>query len=70
MFKRLIDFIKYKIFHLRPPLPEYNWNTILEEEDMSGVSARSLGETSLKQMRELNHTLKLLKNKIKRKLPD
>ena len=71
MFKRLIDFIQYKIFHLRPPLPEYNWNTILEEEDdMSGVSARSLGETSLKQMRELNHTLKLLKNKIKRKLPD
>ena len=73
MFKRLINFIKYKLLHLRPPLPEYNWNTIgidLEEKDMSGVSARCLGETSLKQMRELNYTLKLLKNKIKRKLPD
>lgn len=37
---------------------------------MSGNSARSLGYNSAKLMVELYSTLKLLTNKIKRKLPD
>ena len=70
---RFIDWIKYDLLHLRPPLPEYNWGKIndnVEIKDMAGVSARSLGKESVKQMQELNHTINMLKNKVKRKLPD
>ena len=65
----LIDFIKYQILKLEPPMMEYNWQEV-EVKDMSGVSAGSLGYDAAKQMQKLNHTINLLKNKIKRKLPD
>lgn len=65
----LIDFIKYRILKLEPPMMEYNWQEV-EVKDMSGVSAGSLGYDAAKQMQKLNHTINLLKNKIKRKLPD
>lgn len=68
--KKWIDFIKYDLLHMRPPMPQYNWDDLVEVKDMSGVSARSLGYDAAKQMTELNHTINLLKNKIKRKLPD
>lgn len=68
--KRLVDFIKYDLLHMRPPMPRYKWDDLVEVKDMSGVSARSLGYDAAKQMRELNHTINLLKNKVKRKLPD
>ena len=65
----LIEFIKYRVLHLRPPMPEYTWHEIKTVKDMSGVSARSLGYDAAKQMQELNRTINLLKNKVKRKLP-
>ena len=77
--KELFNYIKYDILHLRPPLDYYdNYQEYLDsfgfvdldEDYMSGNSARSLGVTAFKQMVELNSTLKLLQNKIKRKLPD
>ena len=68
--KKWIDFIKYDLLHMRPPMPQYKWDDLVEVKDMSGVSARSLGYDAAKQMTELNHTINLLKNKIKRKLPD
>lgn len=76
--KELIDHIKYNILHLRPQLDSYDdYITYLEDlwsfeedEDMSGKSARGLGTLAFKQMVELNSTLRMLQNKVKRKLPD
>jgi len=76
--KEIIDYVKYNILHLRPKLASYDdylnyldsFGFDLEDEDMSGNSARSLGKSSFKQMVELNSTLRMLQNKIKRKLPD
>ena len=72
----VIDYIKYDILHLRPSLDSYDEYLIyldsfgFEEDNMSGNSARSLGTLAFKQMVELNSTLRMLQNKIKRKLPD
>lgn len=56
---------------MRPPMPTYDWIGIdCDVTDMSGWSARTLGKESAKQMQDLNHTINLLKNKVKRKLPD
>lgn len=71
------NFVKYTILRQRPQgsyekYLEYanNFNWYTGEDKMSGESARSLGKKCFKQMVELNKTIKLLKNKIKRKLPD
>ena len=76
-FDDLINFLKYTILRQRPQLSyekymEYknNFNWYYGEDEMSGESARSLGKSCFKQMVELNKTIKLLQNKIKRKLPD
>ena len=72
----VIDYIKYDILHLRPSLDSYDEYLIyldsfgFEEDNMSGNSARSLGTLAFKQMVALNSTLRMLQNKIKRKLPD
>lgn len=68
---KLVDFIRYKILHMHPPMPKLEWPEVESRvRDMSGVSARSLGKESAKQMQELNRTINMLKNKVKRKLPD
>ena len=74
-FDDLINFLKYTILRQRPPISyeefleyyDFNWEVA---DEMSGESARSLGKSCFKQMVELNKTIKLLQNKIKRKLPD
>lgn len=75
--KELIDYVKYNILHLRPSLTTYEEYLIyldsfgfVEDDEVSGNSARSLGTLAFKQMVELNSTLRMLQNKIKRKLPD
>lgn len=73
--KDMANFVKYTILRQRPQGSyeecleyfDFNWEVA---DDMSGESARSLGESCFKQMVELNKTIKLLQNKIKRKLPD
>lgn len=73
--KDIANFVKYTILRQRP---QGSYEKYLEyfdfngdgADDMSGESARSLGESCFKQMVELNKTIKLLQNKIKRKLPD
>lgn len=74
-FDDLINFVKYTILRQRPQVSyeecleyfDFNWKVA---DEMSGESARSLGESCFKQMVELNKTIKLLQNKIKRKLPN
>lgn len=75
--KELIDYVKYNILHLRPSLTTYEEYLIyldsfgfVEDDEVSGNSARGLGTLAFKQMVELNSTLRMLQNKIKRKLPD
>lgn len=71
--KDIANFVKYTILRQRPQvsyeeyLEYFNWEVA---DEMSGESARSLGESCFKQMVELNKTIKLLQNKIKRKLPN
>ena len=76
--KEIIDYIKYDLLHLRPPLTKYDdyleyldsFGFDLEDDNVSGNSAKSLGTLAFKQMVELNSTLRMLQNKVKRKLPD
>ena len=66
----LIDFIKYKILHLRKPMPTYDWIGIdCNIDDKNAWTIKELGEDCAEQMRELNNTIHLLKNKIKQQLP-
>lgn len=67
---KAIDFIKYQILHLRPPLPEYEWGSTDEDTEDNEYDLKSLGYGAANQIRELNQLIILIKHKIKQNLPD